>query len=454
MNVPGPTGLHFCWLIDAWNPSREKYLRAWQDRGWRCILWHGGQLSESPVPGVELRNAYDLVQGSIIENAYAYEREHWSHAACADLFRYLVLLKLGGAYVDIDVLPGPDAKASLYSEEPRFGVPNPPVGDIPLEIRFIFANAEHELMRRLLTQAVSNVRDFLRRGGYSRGFGSVVERTGPGMALPVVEQYAQERGRPLQTFLLVATDDDTPDNNQEHHGPHRLRPARRPQTIRQRMQRAHKAAGPQHPTSPKHYRPDTHDEIIFRDVMQGEYGKGLVYRDARVLDIGAHIGGFSVLAAQSGARQVHAFEAGRENYKLLSKNCNGLPVKCHYAAVWRSDVHEDLIWQQSDDAQNTGGGAVARGWSDLSAVGLDQVITEHGPFDLVKLDCEGSEIPILLTSEKLRQIPVLVGEYHPGQHMGKVAADLFEHLRAQGYDLTVVPTTGGFGLFTARRRDA
>jgi FkbM family methyltransferase len=446
--------LHFCWLIEPWKTSREQYLRAWQDAGWHCVLWHCGQITEPPVPGVELRNAYELVRGSIVEDVFEYEREYWSHAACADLFRYLVIYKLGGAYADIDVLPGPEAEASKTRNKPLFADPNPPVAGTSLEIRFIKAAADHELLRRLLTQAVANERNFIKRkGGYTYGFGSVIERTGPGMAVKVVEQYAIESGSDFESFLLRATQDDTPENDNEHHGPHRIRQVgsgSSKQTIRQHM---HKALAAKNPTLPVHYREGTHDKIIFRDVMLGEYGKDLTFQDARVLDIGAHIGGFSVLAASSGARKVHAFEASKDNYKLLVKNCSKTPaVVCHYAAVWRSDVQENLVWKHADDPMNTGGGFVARGLSNLTSLGLDQVIATHGPFDLVKLDCEGSEIPILMTSSRLREIPMLVGEYHPGTHWGKVADDMFETLRAKGYDLTVAPTSGGFGLFTASRK--
>jgi hypothetical protein len=230
--------LHFSWLVEPWKTSREQYLRAWQAQGWHCILWHCGQISETPVEGVELRNAYELILGSSIEDVFAYEREHWSHASCADLFRYLLLLKRGGAYADIDVLPYSDTP--LPSKNwPLFGVPNPPAGEVALEIRFISARVGHELLQRLLTKAEHNERAFLHRGGYKRNkFDSVVQRTGPGMAIGVVERYAQEFERPLQDFLLNATRDNTPENNLEHHGPHRLKvPPEPKKSIRDHMRR-------------------------------------------------------------------------------------------------------------------------------------------------------------------------------------------------------------------------
>ena len=207
--------LHFCWFVDPWKPSREKYLRAWQELGWHCVLWHSGQIIKPAVPGVELHFVDDFIRGSDIEEVFKYERDHFNHASCADLFRYFVLFKLGGAYADIDVLPDEDAKPTLSSDWPLFGVPNP--AWTTLEIRFIFANVGHELLRRLLKQAGDNERKF--KGGYEVfKFGNIIKRTGPGMAWPIVEQYAREQGKPVSEFLLQrATFDNTPDNMTEHY---------------------------------------------------------------------------------------------------------------------------------------------------------------------------------------------------------------------------------------------
>jgi FkbM family methyltransferase len=203
-------------------------------------------------------------------------------------------------------------------------------------------------------------------------------------------------------------------------------------------------------THPKHFREHTQDVAIFQMVMRGEYGP-IAFAGKRVLDVGAHIGGFSVLAALSGASRVHAFEANEANHALLSKNCEGLRAVCHLAAVWRSDTQESLVCKPSRDPQNTGGGGVVHGASELKVLGLDEILKTHGPFDVLKLDCEGAEIPILLTSKNLQQIPVIVGEYHPTNHMNKTTEDVFHKLRSAGYSVVIKPTVGGFGIFSATR---
>jgi hypothetical protein len=81
------------------------------------------------------------------------------------------------------------------------------------------------------------------------------------------------------------------------------------------------------PTGKRDYlvREGTWDRLIFEEVIAGEYGN-LDFAGKTVVDIGAHIGAFSVLAALRGARRVLAFEASAENHALLVSNCEDFPM--------------------------------------------------------------------------------------------------------------------------------
>lgn len=210
---------------------------------------------------------------------------------------------------------------------------------------------------------------------------------------------------------------------------------------------------------PKHFRPGTMDEAIFRQVTEGEYGP-IDFKGKVVLDIGAHIGAFSVLAGTSGARIVHAFEAEAQNCELARANCEGLPVVVHHAAVWRSDgIESDVQWVKSFDPTNTGGGNVVAAEEKIepghpsakvAAVALDSLL-DIVEFDIAKFDCEGSEYPILHTSKLFSRIPLIVGEYHPPRSRWGLTDDLFKLLLDHGYAVEVEPVHSGFGKFTARR---
>lgn len=208
--------LHSCWFIESWQESRNKYLLAWQKLGWQCVLWTSGQVVEAPVPGVKLRNVDEIVKGSIIEEIFNMERYYGSHASCADLFRYFLLWQVGGTYADIDVLPDPQGEVMpswLFVAQPVFGIPNPAT-KLALEIRFIRAPVQHELLYRLVEKALKNEQRFIDKGGYrALRNTSIIERTGPAMATQVVREYAEEKGLSFESFLIRATFDSTLENS-------------------------------------------------------------------------------------------------------------------------------------------------------------------------------------------------------------------------------------------------
>lgn len=189
--------LHFCWLIDEWKESREVFLRSWVAAGWPCILWHGGQLENSPVEGVELRHADEIVAGSPIDRAFRYEQHHKAHAPCADLFRYEVLCQLGGAYADIDTTPGKEGRrpSLLKTERPLFGR-EWLMRRWDIEIRFIVSPPGHPLLEKIRDTAALRTEKFIESGGYAKhGTGKLGElawtlnRTGPFMAAEVLRSY-------------------------------------------------------------------------------------------------------------------------------------------------------------------------------------------------------------------------------------------------------------------------
>lgn len=208
------------------------------------------------------------------------------------------------------------------------------------------------------------------------------------------------------------------------------------------------------------FRPGTADAAVYREVMSGEYGQQ-DFQGKVVLDIGAHIGSFTVLAAAGGAKKVVACEPGPENFRFLTANTRQYPqVVRHMVVVWRSDVKDKhMFWAPNKRRSHTSMGGV---W-DLSTrrvqirtLSLDALIESVGQVDLLKIDCEGSEYPILMTATKLSQVQKIVGEYHSlPTGLGGVEADaswepvaFFEKLKAAGFNVSNTPHKGVFALGT------
>src|SRR5262249_10679343 len=197
---------------------------------------------------------------------------------------------------------------------------------------------------------------------------------------------------------------------------------------------------------------------------------------AVVIDIGMHIGAFSHLALTRGAAELHGFEPEASNYACAVRNLApfGRRTHLHNCAVWRSDVVAPALhfWRSTDDA-NAGGGTLI--WDTdgplVEAVTFDDVIdrvTDNGVrrVSLLKIDCEGAEFPILLTSNRLGCIDRIVGEYHElraelPRHVRLAGCEEFAveglvaRLEAFGFAVELEPQAvakfGGLGLFFADR---
>jgi FkbM family methyltransferase len=229
------------------------------------------------------------------------------------------------------------------------------------------------------------------------------------------------------------------------------------------------------------FRPGTHDEAMFHHLTShNEYRLPDRFGPEEiVVDVGVHIGSFCYSALRRGARRVYGYEAEPSNYACAARNLEsfGDRVRLRNKAVWRSDRAVDRLWfTPSDDPSNTGGGTVVwRGnGPGVEAIPFDEVIrdvTEDGRrrITLLKIDCEGSEFPILLTARRLASIDRIAGEFHeigcaanpqeipeqarvPGVDQFTIEA-LVDALRRAGFDVTWERHgQSSLGLFYAARR--
>jgi FkbM family methyltransferase len=172
------------------------------------------------------------------------------------------------------------------------------------------------------------------------------------------------------------------------------------------------------------FRPGTSDEEIFRNVIEhNEYRLPDRFpTGAIIIDIGAHIGSFAYAVSRRGAQRVYSFEADPDNHRLADENLRRFApnVQLRHAAVWRSDVRIDhLTISTCPEPTNTGWREVFgdAGAARVPAIPLDEIIREvtndgRRRIHLLKIDCEGSEFPILMTSQLLHLVDRMVGEWH------------------------------------------
>lgn len=183
------------------------------------------------------------------------------------------------------------------------------------------------------------------------------------------------------------------------------------------------------------FRDGTLDQAIFNAVVRfNEYRLPERFAPTDiVIDVGAHIGSFAQAVLSRGCRNVYCVEPDRSNAAIaaahLKSHIESGEVQLVTGAAWRSDHNADELhfdgyrafpdsWPRLAGIINTGSGSVLWGGGEAVAkIAFDDIVdraTNHGERQvrLLKLDCEGAEWPILLTSGRLGLIREICGEFH------------------------------------------
>lgn len=195
-------------------------------------------------------------------------------------------------------------------------------------------------------------------------------------------------------------------------------------------------------------------EVVWKDCYRLERLLGSGAQINTIVDIGGHIGSFSLLASYLWpTARVDAFEPWPETYELLTLNCckrsNHIS---HQAAVLGVTQGVELFKGPTSD--NGGNGRVVRegAFPLVPAVSIDDVLSDvGGRIDLLKLDCEGSEIPIL---QRLSDLGLLdrIGWVRGEWHGGQPGRDAVERLLSPTHNLTLLKTYETVGLFFGSHR--
>ena len=156
----------------------------------------------------------------------------------------------------------------------------------------------------------------------------------------------------------------------------------------------------------------------------------------RVLDVGASIGDTAVYFALRGARQVVAFEPAPFPYNFALKNVEANGLKNLKAVNAGVSGHDGKV-KVAKGKTGIGGDLKASDEPDAVEVpvySLDRVLEEYGPFDVMKMDCEGCEYDAITSSKGIGEIKQIQMEYHRGPER------LLEALRNTGFEVKATKT--------------
>lgn len=167
----------------------------------------------------------------------------------------------------------------------------------------------------------------------------------------------------------------------------------------------------------KQFRPETDDEVIWNSVVDdNKYKLPDSLHGWVVIDIGSHIGAFTYACVMRGAYWVWAYEADGENIKRFNRNTRDFDDRCY---VTQGAVYNPVV-ELGQTRILSLEGSILYGtpncpvrlisFDDI----LEQVYSDNFPRRkiLVKLNCAGSEWPILFASRQLHFADKIIGQWH------------------------------------------
>lgn len=177
-----------------------------------------------------------------------------------------------------------------------------------------------------------------------------------------------------------------------------------------------------------------------------------------IIDVGAHIGLFSLYASQFCTRgKIYAFEPIRSNYDLLVFNIDlnqAKNVKTFQKAV--SDKSGILRLFLSPDAAAHSIFLKSSSYQDVECTSLEDIMdsNEIEICNLLKLDCEGSEYSILdsLPNSYFDRIQKIVMEYHLVNQRPDLIENLMKKLSSLNYQLLLDKKYADSGILFAIKK--
>lgn len=170
------------------------------------------------------------------------------------------------------------------------------------------------------------------------------------------------------------------------------------------------------------FRPDTNDSSVYSSVYnKNEYNIGYFKETDVVVDVGGHIGSFSLRAWDNNSREIYCYEPYEHNFETLKLNTEHTSIHCYQKAV-RGNYKRKMISMDIGDnikeqeIKNYGGISIREG-ATVTVITLEDIVKSiNKPIKLLKLDCEGSEFSIIMESPDyiFQKIDYIVGEIHSG----------------------------------------
>ncbi len=206
-------------------------------------------------------------------------------------------------------------------------------------------------------------------------------------------------------------------------------------------------------------RENSTDQMFIDEIWRDNYyfANGFEIKPGdRVLDIGAHIGLFSVLAAKLGGL-VTAYEPVPESFQMLVKNTESIKtIERINSAVTTSGGLVGMVVPDPLIENNSGKARVANFFDgyfqiQVCSKNFTEIIDNEKQIDFLKMDIEGTEYELFnsLKPEHFEKIKMISLEWHGQLETGRALED---QLKQNGYETVLNWAYGDQGKLQARRK--
>lgn len=215
------------------------------------------------------------------------------------------------------------------------------------------------------------------------------------------------------------------------------------------------------------FRWDSQDESVYREVfVQNCYRLPDRFETSDVIvDVGGNCGFFAWACTRRGSSRVFSYEPDYQNYWRMQKLCatiNGHEKwRQYHKAVWRSDKKEQVRLTRRAPCLTAMSTCCEPSGQKVESIGLDEILDRFAEVRFLKVDAEGAEYPIILTSQKLRTCKEIAVEVHTQLYprwseLNCTWQALLAKIRAAGFEATYEPDRKApdfIGMIRAKRID-
>jgi len=177
-----------------------------------------------------------------------------------------------------------------------------------------------------------------------------------------------------------------------------------------------------------------------------------------VIDVGAHVGSFSVWALGLSRCEVLAIEPDPDTFEMLKRNLLRFGARARCAQVALAGESGERILRVAEDSAASALGSLEPGdparRHSVRAVTLDEVfeLAAFPRIDVLKLDIEGAEYEVFehLATGILSRVGTLLVECHENERQG--SDGIADILRQEGFEVSAKRKTAELLVVTASTR--